>query len=74
MRKLDKRAVIAAAAAGLALVLATPGYAADTIKIGVIAEAQAGRRLVDPAGRAACRRRDQRRGRRQRPQDRNRLL
>ena len=41
MRKLDKRAVIAAAAAGLALVLATPGYAADTIKIGVIAEAQA---------------------------------
>ena len=41
MRKLDKRAVIAAAATGLALVLATPGYAADTIKIGVIAEAQA---------------------------------
>jgi branched-chain amino acid transport system substrate-binding protein len=41
MRKLDKRAIIAAAAAGLALVLATPGYAADTIKIGVIAEAQA---------------------------------
>ena len=41
MLKLDKRAIIAAAAAGLALVLATPGYAADTIKIGVIAEAQA---------------------------------
>ena len=41
MRKLDKCAVIAAAATGLALVLATPGYAADTIKIGVIAEAQA---------------------------------
>jgi branched-chain amino acid transport system substrate-binding protein len=41
MRKLDKRAVFAAAATGLALALATPGYAADTIKIGVIAEAQA---------------------------------
>jgi branched-chain amino acid transport system substrate-binding protein len=41
MRKLDKRAILAAAATGLALVLATPGYAADTIKIGVIAEAQA---------------------------------
>jgi branched-chain amino acid transport system substrate-binding protein len=41
MRKLDKRAIIAAGATGLALVLATPGYAADTIKIGVIAEAQA---------------------------------
>jgi branched-chain amino acid transport system substrate-binding protein len=41
MRMLDKRAVFAAAATGLALVLATPGYAADTIKIGVIAEAQA---------------------------------
>ena len=41
MRKLDKRAIIAAAATGLALALATPGYAADTIKIGVIAEAQA---------------------------------
>jgi branched-chain amino acid transport system substrate-binding protein len=41
MRKLDKRAIVAAAATGLALVLATPGYAADTIKIGVIAEAQA---------------------------------
>ena len=40
MRKLDKCAV-AAAATGLALALATPGYAADTIKIGVIAEAQA---------------------------------
>jgi branched-chain amino acid transport system substrate-binding protein len=38
---LDKRAVFAAAATGLALALATPGYAADTIKIGVIAEAQA---------------------------------
>jgi branched-chain amino acid transport system substrate-binding protein len=38
---LDKRAVFAAAATGLALTLATPGYAADTIKIGVIAEAQA---------------------------------
>jgi branched-chain amino acid transport system substrate-binding protein len=41
MRKLDKRVMIAAGATGLALVLATPGYAADTIKIGVIAEAQA---------------------------------
>jgi len=41
MRMLDKRAVFAAAATGLALTLATPGYAADTIKIGVIAEAQA---------------------------------
>jgi branched-chain amino acid transport system substrate-binding protein len=41
MRMLDKRAVFAAAAIGLALVLAAPGYAADTIKIGVIAEAQA---------------------------------
>jgi branched-chain amino acid transport system substrate-binding protein len=45
MPKLDKRAIIAAGiaagATGLALVLATPGYAADTIKIGVIAEAQA---------------------------------
>src|ERR1700675_1789730 len=41
MRKLDKRAIIAAGATGLALVLATPGYAEDTIKIGVIAEAQA---------------------------------
>jgi branched-chain amino acid transport system substrate-binding protein len=41
MRMLDKRAVFAAAATGLALALATPGYAADTIKIGVIAEAQA---------------------------------
>jgi branched-chain amino acid transport system substrate-binding protein len=41
MRMLDKRAVVAAAATGLALALATPGYAADTIKIGVIAEAQA---------------------------------
>jgi branched-chain amino acid transport system substrate-binding protein len=38
---LDKRAVFAAAATGFALVLAAPGYAADTIKIGVIAEAQA---------------------------------
>jgi branched-chain amino acid transport system substrate-binding protein len=38
---LDNRAVFAAAATGLALALATPGYAADTIKIGVIAEAQA---------------------------------
>jgi branched-chain amino acid transport system substrate-binding protein len=38
---LDKRAVFAAAATGLALALAAPGYAADTIKIGVIAEAQA---------------------------------
>jgi branched-chain amino acid transport system substrate-binding protein len=38
---LDKRAVVAAAATGLALALAAPGYAADTIKIGVIAEAQA---------------------------------
>jgi branched-chain amino acid transport system substrate-binding protein len=38
---LDKRAAFAAAATGLALALATPGYAADTIKIGVIAEAQA---------------------------------
>jgi branched-chain amino acid transport system substrate-binding protein len=38
---LDKRAVVAAAATGLALAVATPGYAADTIKIGVIAEAQA---------------------------------
>ncbi|HMG79656.1 MAG TPA: ABC transporter substrate-binding protein [Xanthobacteraceae bacterium] len=41
MRKLDKRAIIAAGATGLALVLTAPGYAADTIKIGVIAEAQA---------------------------------
>src|SRR5580698_10710421 len=41
MRMLDKRAVIAAGATCLALVLATPGYAEDTIKIGVIAEAQA---------------------------------
>jgi branched-chain amino acid transport system substrate-binding protein len=41
MRKLDKRAIIAAGATGLALMLTTPGYAADTIKIGVIAEAQA---------------------------------
>jgi branched-chain amino acid transport system substrate-binding protein len=41
MRMLDKRAVVAAAATGLALALAAPGYAADTIKIGVIAEAQA---------------------------------
>jgi branched-chain amino acid transport system substrate-binding protein len=41
MRMLDKRAVFAAAATGLALTLATPCYAADTIKIGVIAEAQA---------------------------------
>jgi branched-chain amino acid transport system substrate-binding protein len=41
MRKLDKRAIIAAGATGLVLALATPGYAADTIKIGVIAEAQA---------------------------------
>jgi branched-chain amino acid transport system substrate-binding protein len=41
MRKLDKRAILAAAATGLALALATPGYAAETIKIGVIAEAQA---------------------------------
>jgi branched-chain amino acid transport system substrate-binding protein len=41
MRMLDKRAVFAAAVTGLALALATPGYAADTIKIGVIAEAQA---------------------------------
>jgi len=45
MPKLDKRATIAAGiaagATGLALALATPGYAADTIKIGVIAEAQA---------------------------------
>jgi branched-chain amino acid transport system substrate-binding protein len=41
MRMLDKRAVVAAAATGFALVLAAPGYAADTIKIGVIAEAQA---------------------------------
>ena len=41
MRMLDKRVALAAAAIGLALVLATPGYAADTIKIGVIAEAQA---------------------------------
>src|SRR6202049_444548 len=38
MRMLDKRTVFAAAATGLTLVLATPGYAADTIKIGVIAE------------------------------------
>jgi branched-chain amino acid transport system substrate-binding protein len=41
MRMLDKRALFAAAATGLALALAAPGYAADTIKIGVIAEAQA---------------------------------
>jgi branched-chain amino acid transport system substrate-binding protein len=41
MRKLDKRAILAAGATALALVLAAPGYAADTIKIGVIAEAQA---------------------------------
>jgi branched-chain amino acid transport system substrate-binding protein len=41
MRMLDKRALFAAAATGLALTLAAPGYAADTIKIGVIAEAQA---------------------------------
>src|SRR5579862_5158875 len=41
MRMLDKRAVIAAGATCLALVLATPGYAADTIKIGAISEAQA---------------------------------
>src|SRR6202045_4156384 len=41
MRMLDKRAVLAASATCLALVLATPGYAEDTIKIGVIAEAQA---------------------------------
>jgi branched-chain amino acid transport system substrate-binding protein len=41
MRMLDKRAVFAASATCLALVLATPGYAEDTIKIGVIAEAQA---------------------------------
>jgi branched-chain amino acid transport system substrate-binding protein len=38
---LDKRALFAAAATGLALALAAPGHAADTIKIGVIAEAQA---------------------------------
>src|SRR6202045_3309408 len=41
MRILDKRAVLAAGATCLALVLVTPGYAEDTIKIGVIAEAQA---------------------------------
>jgi branched-chain amino acid transport system substrate-binding protein len=45
MRKLDKRAFLAASATGLAtclaLGLATPGHAEDTIKIGVIAEAQA---------------------------------
>ena len=41
MRMLDKRAIVAAGATCLALVLATPGYAEDTIKIGVIAEAQA---------------------------------
>ena len=41
MRMFDKRVVLAAGATCLALVLATPGYAADTIKIGVIAEAQA---------------------------------
>ena len=41
MRMLDKRAVFAAGTTCLALVLATPGYAEDTIKIGVIAEAQA---------------------------------
>src|SRR6202161_3011146 len=41
MRMLDKRAILAAGATCLALVWATPGYAEDTIKIGVIAEAQA---------------------------------
>ncbi len=41
MRKLDKRALLAAGATCLALGLATPGHAEDTIKIGVIAEAQA---------------------------------
>jgi branched-chain amino acid transport system substrate-binding protein len=41
MRKLDKRVLLAAGATCLALGLATPGYAEDTIKIGVIAEAQA---------------------------------
>src|ERR1700684_3538085 len=41
MRMLDKRAILAAGATCLALVLSTPGYAEDTIKIGVIAEAQA---------------------------------
>jgi branched-chain amino acid transport system substrate-binding protein len=40
MRMLDKRAVFAAGATCLALGLATPGHAEDTIKIGVIAEAQ----------------------------------
>jgi branched-chain amino acid transport system substrate-binding protein len=41
MRMLDKRAVFTVSAVALALALATPGYAEDTIKIGVIAEAQA---------------------------------
>jgi branched-chain amino acid transport system substrate-binding protein len=41
MIKLDKRALLAAGATCLALGLATPGHAEDTIKIGVIAEAQA---------------------------------
>ena len=41
MRKLDKRAFLAAGATALVLALATPGHAEDTIKIGVIAEAQA---------------------------------
>jgi branched-chain amino acid transport system substrate-binding protein len=40
MRMLDKSAVFAAGATCLALALATPGHAEDTIKIGVIAEAQ----------------------------------
>src|SRR6202030_3031032 len=42
MRKLDTRAIIAAGANGLMLVLEPPGYAADTIKLGVIGEAQGG--------------------------------
>jgi branched-chain amino acid transport system substrate-binding protein len=41
MRKLDKRALLAAGATCIALGLTTPGHAEDTIKIGVIAEAQA---------------------------------
>jgi branched-chain amino acid transport system substrate-binding protein len=40
MRMLDKSAVFAAGATCLALALSTPGHAEDTIKIGVIAEAQ----------------------------------
>ena len=54
----SRLAALAAGTALVALTLAGPASAQSNgpIKIGVIAEATSGRRLLDPAGRAARRR------------------